>query len=194
LWRTLYGGWQGKGKEIFRHSIQIGGMTARTGIGLAKLAPAATTSDDERRTPRYRLLLTASAGTPPAGLVNVLIHDISADGIRIETRTPVAIGAEIAIELPNVGEVLAEVIRQDGPVVGAAFRVPLDRPRLKAVLSAADIVWLPDGGSRADRRDRAATRGPDVPQAWLVGGMVLLAALLAASLAWLQTIPEMLIR
>jgi hypothetical protein len=166
-------------------------VTALNGVGLARLAP--TEIDDERRTPRYRLLLAATAGVPVERHVNVLIHDISADGIRIESRTPIAIGSEIAIELPSVGEVLAEVVRADGPIVGAAFRNPLDRAKLKAVLNAASVVWLPDDSSRADRRCETAPQAAlEAPRAWRATLVVILIALFVASLAWLQAVPSLL--
>jgi hypothetical protein len=161
------------------------------GIGLARLAP--TESGDERRTPRYRLLLEATAGVTLERHVNVLIHDISADGIRIESREPIGIGSEIAIELPNVGEVLAEVVRVDGRIVGAEFRTRLDRARLKAVMNAASIVWLPDESSRADRKPDAVVQArTDRSPAHLATLVVILIVLFAASLAWLQAVPSLL--
>jgi hypothetical protein len=125
-------------------------VTDFAGIGLARLAPADCA--EERAMPRYRLLLRPDVEVRLDGELNILIHDISRDGIRIEAHHPLEVGCEISIELPSAGAVVAEVVHVDGNTAGAAFRRRLKRATLKAVLSEASVVWLPDHSTSAKRK------------------------------------------
>lgn len=105
----------------------------------------------ERQCPRYRLLLGVQGKLADSTCTEVVIRNLSATGMLLGVQTPVTVGAEIAIPLPIVGTMVAEVVRVDGDLVGCVFRGKLSPASLKAVLATAPVVWLPDRGSIADR-------------------------------------------
>lgn len=63
----------------------------------------------------------------------VVVHDLSATGILIETGAKLRRSARIEVELPEVGATVARVVWRSGDFFGCEFA----RPIPKAVLSAA---------------------------------------------------------
>jgi hypothetical protein len=63
----------------------------------------------------------------------VVILDLSPDGILIETSASLRKGARLEVELPQVGATIAKVVWNSGDYFGCQF----DKPIPKAALSAA---------------------------------------------------------
>jgi hypothetical protein len=63
----------------------------------------------------------------------VVIHDLSSDGILVETSAKLRKGAKLEFDLPQVGATLAKVVWNSGDYYGCQF----DKPIPKAALSAA---------------------------------------------------------
>ena len=77
------------------------------------------------------------------------IHNISAAGLLLETDLTLGVGEVLAIELPDIGPVGAEIVWQSGHLFGCAFQQALG----EAALAAAQLRGNWPG------QDGAATSG-----------------------------------
>jgi hypothetical protein len=80
-----------------------------------------TAAMEDRSAPRYKFAL--SAQLRPSGVTGftVIVTDISLSGFACEAVTGMPIGARCWLTLPGLGPLQAEVIRNDGRIVGCAF-------------------------------------------------------------------------
>ena len=79
-----------------------------------------------------RLKLSLDSSLAGSG-VDVVIHDLSADGMLVETSASLRRGARLEVELPEAGATVAKVVWNSGDYFGCQF----DKPIPKAALSAA---------------------------------------------------------
>lgn len=86
----------------------------------------------QRQRSSSRLKLSLDANLAGSG-DEVVIHDLSATGLLIETRANLRKNARIEVELPEVGATVATVVWRGGDFFGCEFA----RPIPKAALSAA---------------------------------------------------------
>jgi len=94
---------------------------------------------DGRRHPRRALKLQTS-GVSPSGIpANVTIHNLSAVGLLIETDLELVPGERLAIGLPDVGPVGAEIVWVSERLYGCAFEQALG----EAELAASELVAVP---------------------------------------------------
>lgn len=114
---------------------------------MPSLNRASTLIADDRASGRYRLLLEARAGEAGAGESPVVLHDLSQDGLLFEAEAGIGNGAEIMLDIPNVGPVAARTVWTNGSFYGAEFATPLTPERLKAALAASVVAW-PDFASK----------------------------------------------
>lgn len=100
---------------------------------------------NQRGAPRRALWLETSgslAGAGPDGLAaNVTIHNISADGLLLETALELAEGEQLALDLPEAGAVIGTVVWRSENLYGCAFSVPLT----SAALAAAQLQSFAPG-------------------------------------------------
>ena len=100
---------------------------------------------NQRGTARRALWLETSgffAGAGPDGLeANVTIHNISADGLLLETALALAEGEQLALDLPEAGAVIASVVWRSETLYGCAFAAPLSA----AALAAAQLQGFAPG-------------------------------------------------
>lgn len=68
-----------------------------------------------------------------AGEANVLVHNISATGLLIESGAGLEVGEAITIELPEAGSTLAKVVWSSGTFHGCQFHDPIPPAALSAV-------------------------------------------------------------
>jgi transcriptional regulator with XRE-family HTH domain len=99
----------------------------------AHLGEAAAAS--QRRQPRRQLRLAAQGQTATGGSTDVLIHNVSANGLLLESTTELAVGERIEIDLPHARATGASVIWSSGVLYGCQFDVPIS----VATLSAAQL-------------------------------------------------------
>ncbi len=92
-------------------------------------------SSRKSREPRRRILLEAQGAFPSGVAAQVTVHNISATGLLIECKKPLAIGERLAIDLPDAEVQVAEVVWESGRLYGCRFETPVSR----AVLSAAEL-------------------------------------------------------
>lgn len=93
------------------------------------------TITDNRRHPRHALRLEADGLMPNDVETNVTVHNISAAGLLIETGESLAVGDVLALDLPEIGPVGAEVVWQSERLFGCAFEQALG----EAALAAAQL-------------------------------------------------------
>jgi transcriptional regulator with XRE-family HTH domain len=87
------------------------------------------------REPRRKLQLEARGAMPSGAASSVVIHDISATGLLIESPVVLAIDERIGIELPHAGATWAKVVWLSGKLFGCQFDAPIS----PAALSAAQL-------------------------------------------------------
>lgn len=97
-----------------------------------------------RGTSRHWLHLAVTAAKLTGQSVEVLVHNISEDGLLLETSADLAVGERISLLLPRQQEATARIIWSSGALYGCEFDTPLSR----SVLSAAQLQSAP---SRPER-------------------------------------------
>ena len=89
----------------------------------------------KRGSARRKLRLQLQGVKARGGDVDVLVHNISATGLLIESQTPLAVGDGIDVDLPHAGNTRASIIWASGRIYGCEF----DAPVSSATLSAAQL-------------------------------------------------------
>ncbi len=87
------------------------------------------------RPPRRRLNLKVSSALPSGDAAAVLIHNVSATGLLLETETALSEGERIEIDLPDLGLTPATIVWSDAKFHGGHF----DDPLSVGVLSALEL-------------------------------------------------------
>lgn len=85
-----------------------------------------------RSSERFTLNLEAEGGGEAGDGYPVMIHNLSASGVLIETEAELAIGRELRIALPEAGEVVAIVVWNSEHLFGCRFQTPLSQSALSA--------------------------------------------------------------
>jgi len=94
-------------------------------------SPDAATPRQQRR----RLQLEVSGALASGNAASVLIHNVSATGLLLETETALSEGERIEIDLPELGLTSATIVWSDEKFHGAHF----DNPVSVATLSALEL-------------------------------------------------------
>jgi transcriptional regulator with XRE-family HTH domain len=98
---------------------------------------------NNRQHERRSLTLETSGNLPSGEQSNLVIHNISAGGMLIESSLDLAVGSKLAVNLPHEDAVPAAIVWASGTLFGCRF----DRPIGKAALSAVELksdAALPD--------------------------------------------------
>lgn len=114
---------------------------------------------DERRSEERRHLLYATTARGDAGESQpVLVRDISARGLLLETEEGVTLDQTIAVTLPDAGEVEAHVIWQGDKLAGCRLDNHLSQSTINAVRAEGEAAPAdPDPDQVED------ATGPDAP-------------------------------
>ena len=116
---------------------------------IAHLRTADEGAQDRRSGPRRRIVLGSVAlrGDSPEEARPVTIHNISSQGLLLESGAPLGVGETVALELPEAGERAVEIVWKSGRLYGGRFAEPLT----EAALSAAELASaVGDGLERED--------------------------------------------
>ena len=97
--------------------------------------------EDDRAGVRYRLLLDASIEHDQDGLTDVVIHDLSATGLLLETKASLPEQSEITIDLPGAGTAVARIVWSSGTFRGGQFSAPLTETAVKVAHRRSKVVW-----------------------------------------------------
>lgn len=92
-------------------------------------------SGTRRKLPRHRLNLDVASQAGDAPAQRVLVHDISTNGLLLESETELAAGEAIKVELPEAPATVARVVWSSGAFYGCQF----DRPIPGAAVSASRL-------------------------------------------------------
>lgn len=107
-------------------------------------------SDDTLRSERRKLRLQLQGAKATGGEVQVLVHNISATGLLIESEVALAPGEGIEIGLPHAGATWAKVIWASGRIHGCQFDTPISPATLSAAqlrgVVGSDAGAVPDHG------------------------------------------------
>jgi hypothetical protein len=103
---------------------------------------------ERRSAPRRKLRLQAERATASAGDAHVVIHDISEEGLLIESPVPLADGEVLEVLIPEAGTAQAEVSWTSGHFFGCKFIEPIST----AAVSAA-MLRSPAPGTTDDRSE-----------------------------------------
>lgn len=109
----------------------------------AHLDPPAP-GEGQRATPRRDLRLEASGVLPGGREANVIVHNISATGLLLETGLDLVTGERLVLALPEAGPVEAAIMWRSDQLYGCAFAIPLGA----GALAAAQLQGLPVAESR----------------------------------------------
>jgi hypothetical protein len=89
-------------------------------------------TEERRATPRMKMLLDTTTCPPPGHAVRIL--DISCSGMMVNSDADFAPGDRFAVELPEAGEVTAEVVWRRMTLLGCRFRPALPQAAVNAAL------------------------------------------------------------
>lgn len=121
------------------------------------------------RDPRRMLRLEAQSLTASGDIARVLVHNISASGLLLESEVALRPGERIDVDLPQAGAISARVIWDSGSYYGCQFEAPLSTAALSAVQLKSDapapaaeqrLVGAGSFGARLQRlrKDRGLTQ------------------------------------
>ena len=111
-----------------------------------------TQSLDERGGARRTLMLETSGSVASGEESNVIIHNVSATGMLLETTLDLAEGEMLEVELPQAGGVQARIVWASGILFGCAFQDVLSDAALSAIELKASTPLGPELGRPATRR------------------------------------------
>ncbi len=167
---------------------------------LAKQLPSQEDVDD-RGSRRVRVRLDLAGDE--LGAAAVRLHDLSTEGLLIETDAQLQQGARVTVTLPSAGAAEAEIVWSSGRFFGGRFVEPLSPAVVRAASTESPVVWPdfpgspPEGSARRSRaaRELIETQRPlnDVRLAYgerlrvIVGGSALLWTA-AAGLMWVAVV------
>lgn len=96
------------------------------------------------RSEERRALFLETSGALPGGLeANVVIHNISAAGLLLETDLPLTAGERLGLELPEAGTVDAVIVWCSEKLFGCAFEEALPERALAAAQLQGDVPFAP---------------------------------------------------
>ena len=105
-------------------------------MGKFKRPLQALLSADLRHAQRHTLRLAASTQTE-SGATNVLIHDLSENGLSFETGAVLNVGETVLVDLPFIGPTEGAIVWNDGSQFGCEFLEPISNSTLSAALLRA---------------------------------------------------------
>lgn len=92
-------------------------------------------TDSQRGSARMRMRIEAPGSLSNGEGTTVVIHNLSATGMLIETTSELAIGQRLMVVLPETSDLAAIIVWRSGALAGCRFARPLSR----ATLSAAQL-------------------------------------------------------
>lgn len=104
------------------------------------------------RDPRRKLRFAARGDLPSGAFAEILVHNISATGLLLETEASLLVDERITIELPQAGATQARVVWTSGSFFGCQFHTPITAAALSAaqLRAVAGDSAQPTPGGRPD--------------------------------------------
>ena len=92
------------------------------------------TAGERRSTPRRKLRLEAAGASASSAQTQVVIHDLSEEGLLVESPVPLADGELLEVVIPEAGTAQAEVTWNSGRFFGCKFKQPISTAAVSAAL------------------------------------------------------------
>jgi hypothetical protein len=131
-------------------------------VPLTAAAPQIDVSADARSSTRYRLLLPAVNGDAADDHGPITIRDLSETGMLLEVSAAFPEARGVAIDIPGLGAVSADIVWTSGRLRGAQFVQPLSAADVRAAWAQSKVVWpqFRADSSAATAESLADDRGP----------------------------------
>jgi PilZ domain len=98
----------------------------------------------ERRTKQRRRLRLEAEGSASTAETKVIVHDLSEDGLLVESPIPLSQGEILEVDIPGAGIVQAEVAwSSSGRFFGCRFKEPISTASVSAALLRSPSQRLP---------------------------------------------------
>ena len=98
----------------------------------------------ERRTKQRRRLRLEAEGSALTAETKVTVHDLSEDGLLVESPIPLSQGEILEVDIPGAGIVQAEVAwSSSGRFFGCRFKEPISTASVSAALLRSPSQRLP---------------------------------------------------
>ena len=98
----------------------------------------------ERRTKQRRRLRLEAEGSASTAETKVIVHDLSEDGLLVESPIPLSQGEILEVDIPGAGIVQAEVAwSSSGRFFGCRFKEPISTGAVSAALLRSPSQRLP---------------------------------------------------
>lgn len=131
---------------------------------------------EERDAGRHRLWLSAEAAAN-GNAAEVLIHNLSTNGLLIETALELELGEEFDLDLPHAGKTGAVVVWSSDSFYGCEFANPVSRAAVSAGILRSSppasplplAAVIPDNDDRPLGADASPALTPRQKLAWIVG-------------------------
>jgi transcriptional regulator with XRE-family HTH domain len=114
------------------------------------------TGPGRRSTARRELKLRSQGASRAGRATDVIVKNLSATGMLLETSAELALGDKIAIDLPETGKATAKVVWTSTNLAGCKFEKPLST----AALSAAQLRGEPNAMPAETGRESTASKTP----------------------------------
>ncbi len=102
---------------------------------------AQTNTGSQRGAARMRMRIEASGSLGTGEGTIVIIHNLSATGMLIETASELAIGQQLMVALPEAPDVAAVIVWRSDALAGCRFAQPLSRATLSAAQLRNPLPW-----------------------------------------------------
>ena len=112
-----------------------------------------------RSTVRHEMKLRVRGTRGSKTLSDVLIRNLSATGILLETEASLRVGQTIAVDLPETGRVATKILWTSGQLLGCAFEHPLSDAAVSAAQLLSEPKRISDGQASEDATG-SAEAGP----------------------------------
>jgi PilZ domain len=100
--------------------------------------------EGERRTKKRRKLRLEAEGSASTAETKVTVHDLSEDGLLVESPIPLSQGEILEVDIPGAGIVQAEVAwSSSGRFFGCRFKEPISTGAVSAALLRSPSQRLP---------------------------------------------------
>jgi hypothetical protein len=89
---------------------------------------------ERRASTRRKLRLEAEGATASSSQTQVVIHDLSEEGLLVESPIPLVTGELLEVVIPEAGSAQAEVTWDGGRFYGCKFKEPISTAAVSAAL------------------------------------------------------------
>ena len=98
-------------------------------------------STEETPLPRSRTHLTGSLTPLVLEPHNIVVHNLSSEGLLVESYHAIPVGSDVMFEIADLGKVSARVVWREGHLYDCTFTEPLPSQLVHSKLRQSNVVW-----------------------------------------------------